>query len=280
MPQTLALLAQLDAAALARLVAGAADIVLLLDDVGTVCDAAAAPDALPTGALRDWVGQSLNHLVTEESRVKVVALRAEAGASRWRHVNHLMPDGTVWPVQYLSQVVPGGAFRLLFGRDMRSLGVLQQRLVEAQNQLEADYVRVRHAEARATVLFETDAEGILVIDAASARVLEANAAARSLLEVSSRRLIGQAFGAGLPERARRELNALMGRVRNSGRSEDIQIRLATALAARVAGHRQPLDAGAAGPLAAAPATHGGRPPRWVRAPCWRRPWARRPMALC
>lgn len=222
---TQALLAGLGPVALVQLLGGAADIVLLVDAQGVVCDLHADPSALAPALAAGWLGQPLTELVSPDSQTKVQALCDLQADQRWRHVNHLLADGSIWPVQYQARPLGDGQHQLFFGRDMRSLSVLQQRLVEAQHQVETDFARLRHAEARASVLFETDAEGILVIDAASARVLEANSAARAMLDLTPRRLVGQPFGAGFPEPARRALADLMARVRNSGRSEATSVRL-------------------------------------------------------
>jgi len=224
--QTQSVLADLDPIGLAQLLAGAADIVLLVDGQGVVRDLSAQPEVLAPELARSWLGRPLAELASPDSQSKVQALCGAGAGQRWRHVNHLLPDGSIWPVQYQARPLNDGQHQLFFGRDMRSLSVLQQRLVEAQHQVESDYARLRHAEARASVLFDTDAEGILVIDAASARVLEANTAARTMLDLTPRRLVGQPFGAGFPEPARRALTDLMGRVRNSGRSEATTVRLA------------------------------------------------------
>jgi PAS domain-containing protein len=63
------------------------------------------------------------------------------------------------------------------GRDMRSLAGLQQRLVDAQHALERDYWRLRSVETRFRLLFDMASEAIVVVDAGTARILEANPAA-------------------------------------------------------------------------------------------------------
>ena len=63
------------------------------------------------------------------------------------------------------------------GRDLRPLAVMQQRLLNAQQSMERDYVRLRHAETRYRLLFQVSSEPVMIIDAGSNMVLDANPAA-------------------------------------------------------------------------------------------------------
>ena len=69
---------------------------------------------------------------------------------------------------------------------------LQRRLVETQQSMERDYLRLRHIEARYRVLFDTSSEAVLMVDAATQRVLEANVGAQTLLKDAGKRLVAQA----------------------------------------------------------------------------------------
>ncbi|MEM1397594.1 MAG: transcriptional regulator PpsR, partial [Pseudomonadota bacterium] len=73
---------------------------------------------------------------------------------------------------------------LALGREMRSVAVLQQRLVKTHQELEREYDRLRHAEARYRDLFDAMLEPVMVIDAESYRVLEANPAAKELFDLT------------------------------------------------------------------------------------------------
>jgi transcriptional regulator PpsR len=67
---------------------------------------------------------------------------------------------------------------------------LQKRLVEAQQAMERDYWRFREAETRYRNLFQTASEAVLIVDASSLRVVEANPAAETLWARSRTRLVG------------------------------------------------------------------------------------------
>ncbi len=211
----------------ASLIAAASDIALVLDPRGVIEDLSTSVDDLPVADVGAWVGRPWTEVVTPESRPKVESLLQDAGRSdarRWRHVNHPGTSGHDFPVMYAALPVGRDGRVLAVGRDVRSLAGLQQRLVDAQQTLERDYWRLRHAETRYQLLFETATDAILIVDGANGKVLEANGAAQPLLGQPVKRLIGQPVGVGLTERAQRDLVALMGRVRASGRSEEAPLR--------------------------------------------------------
>jgi transcriptional regulator PpsR len=102
---------------------------------------------------------------------------------------------------------------------------LQQRLVQAQQSLERDYGKLRDAEARYRVLFKTAAEPIMILDAGSQRVLEANPAATQLLT--------RADGRGMRPLAdlflsadRSRLEGLLQQVRAQGGTQQTELALA------------------------------------------------------
>jgi transcriptional regulator PpsR len=213
----------------ASVISAASDIALVVDKDGVIEDVSAALDNMPADGAHRWIGRPWVDVVTPESRTKVQTLLQEAGRvgpRRWRHVNHPFGAGGDFPVMY-STVTLGRQGRVLaMGRDMRGLAQLQQRLVDAQHVLERDYWRLRNVETRYRLLFDMAAEAILIIDAAGGKVVEANPAAKDMLGLPAKRLVGQPFPLGLPERAQREVTALLGRVRASGRSEELAVRLA------------------------------------------------------
>ena len=59
---------------------------------------------------------------------------------------------------------------MVAGRDLRPMAAMQQRLVDAQQSMEREYERVRHAESRYRLLFQVTLEAVLVLDAGNGRV--------------------------------------------------------------------------------------------------------------
>ena len=58
---------------------------------------------------------------------------------------------------------------------------LQQRLLQAQQSLERDYLRMRHVETRYRMLFELSSEPIAIVEGDGFRIREANPAAHAVL---------------------------------------------------------------------------------------------------
>ena len=180
-------LAGLDAQTAASLISAAADVALILDEHGVIQDMAFASDEFRQHGCGDWLGKPWLQTVTIESQPKVREMLGESagtGSAKWRHVNHPSTDSADLALLYT--VVPlsreAGAHRAVaFGRDLRSQVALQQRLVSAQLSMERDYWRLRHVETRYRLLFQVATEAVLILDANSEKLEEANPAAYKLL---------------------------------------------------------------------------------------------------
>lgn len=217
----------LDAQGTAALIEAAADIALVLDRRGVIQDVSVNLDDLPPESYADWVGRPWADVVTIESRGKVESLLGgldDGPAQRWRHINHPVARGSDLPMLYSTVRMGDKGKMVALGRDMRALAGLQQRLVDAQNTLERDYWRLRHVETRYRLLFDMAAEAILIVDAPTGRVAEANPAASELLGQPVRKLVGQTFPVGLGDKGQRDVIALLARVRSSGRSDEVRVR--------------------------------------------------------
>lgn len=236
------MLTGLDVASVARLVEASGDLALLVDGEGVIRDVAA-----PTADLaeaRQWVGQSWSSVVTVESRVKVEEMLADANltaAQRWRQVNH-NGSGSEFPIRFKAIRLANGT-TVAVGRDERATARLQQRLLQVQQSLERDYLRLRQAESRYRLLFEMTAEPMLIIDLATLRIREINAAGVELL--SGGNLQGQPFVAQAAAADRDQLIAFVGAVSTGTTVAPIAVSLArtgaeVALSARL--FRQGSDA--------------------------------------
>ena len=197
-PQTS--LGDLDAGSAAALIAAASDITLVLDAAGVIRDMAFQSDEL-LADLQDtatWLGRPVAATVAPDSRPKVQALLRDAATSaetRWRHINHLAPDGRSVPVLYCCVQLGGQGRLVAFGRDLRVMSALQQRLVNAQQSMERDYTRLRDVEMRYRLLFQMSSEAVVILDQAKLRVAEANPAARTIFGVD----VGELAGHGLAQ---------------------------------------------------------------------------------
>jgi len=224
----------LDAVTAARVSAAAADVALVVDGFGTVIDMAYGADEFGRLGCAEWIGKPWIDTVTAESRAKVESMLRGARsdeAPRWRHVNHAGATGTELPLMYA--VVPlrpsadalVASVSIAFGRDLRATVALQQRLVDAQQAMERDYWKFRHAEARYRHLFQVSGEAVVVLDGVSQRVLEANPAAQVLLGDGARSLDGRVFPFGVIGASNETLQAMLATVRIAGRADDIRVTL-------------------------------------------------------
>ena len=225
-------LGDLDAVAAGRLIAAAADVAMIIDDEGVIRDLAFGSEDLLREGYYGWLGRPWADTVTVESRPKVEAmLRDSRGTSapRWRHINHPSADGADLPLSYAAVGLPpatrGEAVgrSVVYGRDLRASAALQQRLVSAQQARERDYWRLRHMETRYRSLFHVASEAVLVLDAATGKLEEANPAAVALFGAEARPggQILDVFDA--PGAA--AVRSLLGRVGATGRAESVTANL-------------------------------------------------------
>ncbi|GIX09045.1 transcriptional regulator PpsR [Elioraea sp.] len=223
-------LGALDADAAAALISAAADVTLILGEGGVIRDIAAGSDDLGRALAREaLIGRAWADTVAEDSRPKIGEILADAAANappRWRHVNQIGGTGAPLPLLVHARRLPGGARTVVFGRDLRPIADLQQRLVEAQASLERDYSRLRQAETRYRLLFQTAAEPVLIADAASGRIIEANPAAAGLSVRPARRLIGTPLLELFDPASRPGIETLLAALRITGRADAVVGRLA------------------------------------------------------
>ena len=215
----------LDADAAMKLAMMAGDVSLVLDDTGTILDAAFDPKEFP--AFAGWIGSNWIETVTDESRPKIMEMLAAARrgeVQHWRQVNHASREGEV-PIRYAVLSVNGGAHRIAFGRDLREAGKLQQRLLQVQQSLERDYLRMRQLEARYRMLFERSTEAVLIIEAATLRIREANPAAHTLVGARAASLPGKKLPSVLDKASHEVLQGLVGAALVSDTVSPAMIRL-------------------------------------------------------
>lgn len=194
-PFTLRKLGTLDSATAARVVAAGGDVVMLIDGRGIIRDIALSSDDLARDGAASWLDQRWSDTVTIDSRHKVADLLRDAlrdGRTPWREINQLTPGSNAVMMRYLA--VDGGrdGCVIAVGRDDRTTSINQMRLQETQQTMERDYARLRDAEFRYRLLFHMSGEAVIVVDAASKRIIEANAAAGHLLG-DTPKLVGESL---------------------------------------------------------------------------------------
>ena len=209
----------------------ASDIALVLDRAGVIREITLGQSDQPLEELRAWLGHSWIDTVTVESRAKITDMLAEAaaeGVSRRRQVDHVSPSGADIPILYTAvrmDETPGKVVAI--GRDLRAVSALQQQLVEAQQSLERDYWHLRHIETRYRLLFQVSTEAVLMIDAGTLKVIEANPAASVLFDAPVKRLVGRTFPFDIDSSSEPAVAEQLATVRAHGRADDLVVRLAS-----------------------------------------------------
>jgi transcriptional regulator PpsR len=236
------ILGDIDAKSAAGLIGSCSDIALVLDSAGTVLEVIVQDAALAAMAGTGWKGRSWADTVTVESREKVEGLLREAEAglpSRWRQVNQPVRGHDDLPFSYSAvKMGSGGVGKpcfVAFGRDLRATVQLQRRLVEAQQAMERDYWRFREAETRYRMLFQTAPEAVIIADAQTLKVLEANPAAESLMGRTAARIVGAGVASLFDATAHDRVLALVAAARTVGARDPVRVRLGAG------GHAQDVD---------------------------------------
>lgn len=218
-------LRDLDAEAAATLIATAADIAFIIDREGVVRDLAIGSEELSSEVNGKWLGQPWVETVTLESRPKLEALLLQAASRtppKWRQVYHSTSRGRDIPVRYCAAQVGREGSVVAIGCNLQAMAALQQRLIEAQQSLERDYLRLRQAETRYRLLFQMMSEAVLIVDASTRKVLEANPAVSQLLGGTLKEIVGRTFPAGFDGEGTQAVQTLLAGVRAAGRGEDVR----------------------------------------------------------
>lgn len=134
---------------------------------------------------------------------------AEAPLLRWREINQQVSGGLV-PIRYCALSVGRAGRVLALGRDLRGAVEMQQRLLQIEQTMERDYSRLRQIENRYRMLFHAVGEAVLVVDAATRRIVESNPAAGALLGVEHAALIGKPVSWFVAMESQEAVAALLG----------------------------------------------------------------------
>jgi transcriptional regulator PpsR len=219
----------LDSETAGKLVTVASDVALVVSDAaqGVIRDVSFGSDELAVEVAANWVGKTWVDTVMPDSRHKVEALLKDstaAGMPRWRMINHRGENGAELPVLYAAVKINDAGHVVAFGRSMRPMATLQQQLVSAQQSMEREYLKLRQAEARHRLLFQVSTEAVLIVDATTRKILEANPAAATLLSDGPKRLVGRTFPEGFDEASNQSLQGLLGAVKATGRTDTVNVR--------------------------------------------------------
>ena len=206
----------------------ASDIALVIDDSGVIRNVAQGSTEPIAPAAFNWVGRPWVDTVSGETRAKIERLLNEVaatGIARRREVNHPLTPGISIPVAYTAIRLGAGGPVLAVGRDLRAIAAIQQRYVESQQEIERGYWQARQAEARYRLLFQVATDAVMVVDAQSMLIVEANQAASRLFQIAAEALPGRHASFGFEHHARGAVNELLGGARATGQPGEIRARL-------------------------------------------------------
>lgn len=203
----------------------AGDFMLAVDERGIVRDIAV--NVRDHGFSHQWVGQKWIDTVTVESRPKIeqmLGTKSGGSGNKWRQVNHVN-DGDDLPVNYRVISPANGGWKIAIGRDLRSISVLQQRLLKTQQSMERDYLHLRQTETRYRLLFDNISYPVLIADAENYDIQQANRACHALVGAASGTLEGKGL-LGLIERDYRDdVIAYIGAVSVSSSAAPVSVKL-------------------------------------------------------
>jgi transcriptional regulator PpsR len=207
-------LGALNAKSAARVVAAGGDIAFVIDKGGVIRDLA-VPGGDPTGGeVGAWLDKRWADTVVRDSRNKVEEMLRDAAAegdARWREINHPVSGGGSVSLRCLALKADDDGRIIAIARDQSLVAELQQRLVQAQQALERDYARLREAEARYRLLFHLTQEAILVVDAGTRKIADANPEANRLLGAVDSALVGRAFASVVDAESRDDAVAVLAK---------------------------------------------------------------------
>jgi transcriptional regulator PpsR len=224
-------LVTLDAASVSMLMAAAGDIVIVVDRMGVVIDVTVNDVELERDIddFPSWPGRRWMDCVTPETSQKIEMLLSEATQkrpSRWVQVNFPSRYTADLPVHFTAVQVGGAGHIVAVGRSLRNNSLLQQRLVDAQQTMERDYLRLRDVETRYRLLFQTSSEAVLIVDPVTQKIQEANQATLTLLHNEQKQIPNQYFPDLFDSVDARAIDVLLRTVKETGRADEVAGRLA------------------------------------------------------
>ncbi|MGQ0592494.1 MAG: transcriptional regulator PpsR [Gammaproteobacteria bacterium] len=198
------------------------DVTLLLDAEGLIQEVTVS-DALSQERVDTWIGHPWIDTVADVGGDKVKRMVEGARTSRvsvFRQLTQRFPSGLEVLMEYTTVRLGDGAGLLAIGRSLQAVAELQSRLIAAQQAMERDYWRLREIETRYRLIFNASSEAVLMLKAATLRIVEANPAAIHALGLALQpeAIAGREILAQLEVEERQPLQAMLQRVREQGKA--------------------------------------------------------------
>lgn len=206
------------------------DVTLFMDADGVIQRANVSKN-VARESIDAWVGRRWEDTVGDVGGDKVRRMIHDAktqGVSPFRQVTQLFPSGVEMAIEYTTVKVGAKGGLMAVGKSLRAVAELQARLVATQQKLERDYWKLRDLESRYKHILEVSEEPVLVLNANTLRIVDANPAAHQLLGGNDRRrddIASRDITADLSPQERTGFQNLIRLVRENGKAPAIVLHL-------------------------------------------------------
>ncbi|MGL4241876.1 MAG: transcriptional regulator PpsR [Beijerinckiaceae bacterium] len=221
--------AEVDPQAARAALTGFADVTVVIDRQGYILSISAPAGSTLPAAVGLADGLDFRETLMRDCLGKAQELIEDAAAGeigRARELNHKTQSGAPYSIQYQAIRQGRNGDILLIGRDLSPLSELQQRLLQAQQATDRDYSRIRAMETRYRVLFQLSHEPMLIADAVTRKVAEANNACLAAFNLPLNRIVGRSLQALFDEHDGDALAALISNAMAGGEAKPATLRAA------------------------------------------------------
>ena len=168
-----------------ELFSNTADISILLDRSGMISDIFVNKKFIIASNTKTWVNKNIKEFLTFESIEKIEnflhqAWNKECSVGRPIELNHVDEKNWEFPIEY-SYTIINDSTVLISGRDLKNIAQMQQQLINAQLSLEKEYEKYRGYDTRFRVMLENSSENIIILNAQTGHITDANVSATKLL---------------------------------------------------------------------------------------------------
>lgn len=219
-------LMQADARAIAALVSDAADLTLVVNGDDIITDISHNLDPSLGAGMLTWRGLPIEDVVRSSSRPtlrKALGLARDGVRAGRFDVNHLITGGRDLPVEYSAFGIGGDGRIMLLGRDLRLVADLQSKLL-ASRQSMAEQARIhKQAESQYRLLFETAADALVMVDARTGKIRDANPRAARILGVGTAGAAGRKFASLFDRPHQAAVQSMLASVLASGNAATLRV---------------------------------------------------------
>jgi len=189
---------QSDGDSIAAMVDAASDVSLIVDSSDVVINVSHSLDLPAQAQIADWRGRRAEDIVGDRSRItirKMLKLARDAKPVPRFDVSHFIGNQIELPIRYAAVRLGGDGKVALLGRDRREENDLRAKLLLNRQSLERSAKLQRESDAHYRLLFETASSPLVLVDADSGKIRDANPRAAALFGASPAQLTGKRVSA-------------------------------------------------------------------------------------